>query len=106
MATATTRKSRAAKSGPNLRTVDPAEASAAGKALGSISTPRKAEAARANAAKRKTFGRPPVKDPLTLPCTCGAGTVVEVGDGHKTTCPRGRLLYQRAKRAAAQGKAS
>jgi hypothetical protein len=94
------RKSRSAKGGPNLRTVDPAAASAAGRALGSISTPRKAAAARANAAKRKTFGRPPEKDPLTLPWTCGAGTDVEVGTGHKTTCPRGRLLYQRAKRTA------
>jgi hypothetical protein len=96
------RASRAEKSGPNLRTPDPAAASEAGRMLGSISTERKAAAARENAAKRRTFAGPPTKDPLTLPCTCGAGNENEVGTGHKTTCPRGRLLYQRDKRAAAK----
>ncbi len=101
MATAE-RKSRAVKGGPNLRTVNPEAASEAGRALGSISTPKKAAAARVNATKRKTFAGPPEKDLLTLACTCGAGTDTEVGEGHKTTCPRGRLIYQRAKRAAAR----
>ncbi len=87
--------------GATLRAPDPEAASNAGRMLGSMSSERKAAAARQNLTKRKTFGGPPPKDPLTLKCTCGAGTALEIGEGHKTTCPRGRLLYQRAKREAA-----
>ena len=91
--------------GGKLRSPDPNQASEAGRALGSIRTEKKATAARANLLKATTRGKPPTKDPLTLPCACGAGTATEIGTGHKTTCPRGRLLYQRAKIAAKQQKA-
>jgi hypothetical protein len=90
--------------GASLRSGDRIAASEAGRALGSISTPEKAAAAKRNQALRKTYGGPPKKDPLELPCTCGAGTETEVGDNHKTTCPRGRLLYQRAKLAQKEAK--
>lgn len=86
--------------GPNLRSVDRQTASEAGRNLGRISTQKKAEAARRNLMRRKSYGGPPEKDPLTLACTCGQGTATQIGTDHKTTCPRGRLLYQRAKRAA------
>jgi hypothetical protein len=39
------------------------------------------------------------KDPLTLPCTCKGGDSLEPMS-HTTTCPRGRLLRQRARNAA------
>lgn len=91
---------------PNLRGAkDEDAASEAARLLGSIKTERKIETARANLAKAKQEGRggrPPMKDPLTLACICGAGTETEIGTGHKTTCPRGRLLYQRAKVQAAK----
>jgi hypothetical protein len=98
----TGRRSRAKEGTRNLRATDKAAASEAGRALGSIVTPKKIAAVTANLAKVQTPGRPPQKDPLTLPCTCGAGSSTVVGDSHKTTCPRGRLLYQRAKIAAAK----
>ncbi len=64
--------------------------------LGSKSTPRKAASSRENA-KRAAAAR--LKDPLTLPCICAGGDSLKVKD-HVTTCPRGRLLWQRARKAA------
>ena len=64
--------------------------------LGSKRTPAKIEAARVNAAKGADARR---KDPLTVPCTCTGGDVLE-SKAHKSTCPRGRMLYQRERRAA------
>jgi hypothetical protein len=66
-------------------------------AIGSKRTPAKTKTARENLAKGPSARR---RDPLELPCTCGGGDVLE-SDAHKTTCPRGRLLYQR-KRTAQQ----
>ena len=83
-----------------LRDADKAQASEAARMLGSIRTERKAATSRENLKHVKNRYRPTPKDPLELPCTCGAGTQTEVGTNHKTTCPRGRLLYQRAKIAA------
>jgi hypothetical protein len=60
--------------------------------LGSKRTPAKLEATRKNAALGAAARR---KDPLDLPCTCG-----QCPDTPKTTCPRGRLLRQRARQAA------
>ena len=94
-----TRK-RATGTGPNLRAVDKNTASEAGRALGSIKTEKKIATATANLRNVKERYRPPEKNPLELPCTCGAGTETEIGEGHKTTCPRGRLLWQRARNAA------
>jgi hypothetical protein len=73
----------------------PAEVRAYMARMGSKKTPAKVEAARANAAKGAAARR---LDPATVLCTCGGGDSVELAD-HKTTCPRGRLLYQRAKTA-------
>lgn len=90
-------------SGPTLRSRDPAAASEGGRLLGSISTEKKAAAARRNQALRRTYGGPQRKDALGLACTCGAGTeAVETlpGQRHKTTCPRGKLLYKREQNEA------
>lgn len=89
--------------GAALRDADKEKAREAARMLGSIRTPRKIEQAKKNLERIENRGKPPQKDPLTLPCTCGAGSeAVATFDGatHKTTCPRGRLLYQRAKLAA------
>jgi hypothetical protein len=66
------------------------------RALGSKSTPKKQEASRANAVKAAEARR---KNPLDLPCTCTGGKSLNVAD-HVTTCPRGRLLWQRERAAA------
>jgi hypothetical protein len=63
--------------------------------LGSKRTPAKIEAARKNALKGAATRR---KDPLTVPCTCEGATTLEA-KAHKSTCPRGRMLYQRERRA-------
>jgi hypothetical protein len=63
--------------------------------LGKTQTPAKEKASRENLAKGAEARR---RDPLTLVCTCSGGDSLEAS-AHKTTCPRGRLLYQR-KRAA------
>ncbi len=86
--------------GKVLRAGDSIAASEAARALGRIRSERKAESSRRNLEKRQRQGGPKTKDPLTLACTCGAGSDTEIGENHKTTCPRGRLLYQRAKIAA------
>jgi hypothetical protein len=64
-------------------------------AIGSKKTEAKANSSRENAVKAAAARR---RDPLELPCICGGGDVLEVG-AHKTTCPRGHLLYQRARTA-------
>jgi hypothetical protein len=64
--------------------------------IGSIKTEAKARASRANALKAHAARR---KDPLDLVCICEGGESVEAKD-HKTTCPRGRLLWQRERAAA------
>jgi hypothetical protein len=74
----------------------PAEVRAYMARMGSKKTPAKLEAIRANAVKASAARR---LDPATVLCTCGGGDSVELAD-HKTTCPRGRLLYQRARNAA------
>jgi len=60
-------------------------------AIGSKQTEAKIKTARENLAKGPESRR---KDPLSLPCTCG-----QCPDNSKTTCPRGRLLRQRARLA-------
>ena len=62
-------------------------------ALGSIKTEAKTAASRENIAKANQARR---RDPLDLPCVCGGGDSLDAKD-HKTTCPRGRLLWQRAR---------
>lgn len=81
-----------------LRSTDPEAASAAGRALGSIKTPKKAEAARRNGLLAKAGGRP-LKPLLEIPCTCrGADPAVAAGlEGHKTYCLRGQAIRRRQK---------
>lgn len=59
--------------------------------IGSKTTEAKTRTARANLAKGPEARR---KDPMSLPCTCG-----QCPGNPKTTCPRGRLLRQRARNA-------
>jgi hypothetical protein len=61
-------------------------------ALGSKKSAAKTKTSRQNAARAAVARR---KDPMTLPCLCG-----QCPDNPKTTCPRGRLLRQRARNAA------
>lgn len=63
--------------------------------LGSRKSPAKAAASRANATVAHEARR---KNPLDLPCTCSGGESMEASD-HKTTCPRGHLLWQRERSA-------
>lgn len=63
--------------------------------IGSIKTEAKSRASRANALKGAAARR---IDPLTLVCLCAGGNSLEAKD-HKTTCPRGRLLWQRERAA-------
>jgi hypothetical protein len=74
----------------------PAEVRAYMREIASIKTPARSSASRANAAKGAAARR---RDPVMVLCTCGGGDSVRLED-HKTTCPRGRLLYQRARTAA------
>jgi hypothetical protein len=66
--------------------------------LGKSKSPAKLKAQRRAAV---LGGQARRKDPNTLPCTCG-----QCPDNPKTTCPRGMLLYQRARlaRIAAEDK--
>jgi hypothetical protein len=64
--------------------------------IGKIKTEAKTTASRENAAKAAAARR---RDPLTLPCTCKGGESLKAGD-HVTTCPRGRLLWQRERAAS------
>ena len=57
--------------------------------LGKTRSEAKMKSAEANLAKGRAARR---KDPATLPCTCG-----QCPDNPLTTCPRGRLLRQRAR---------
>lgn len=75
-----------------------AEVRAYMRSIGSKKTEAKASAARENAAKGAAARR---RDPLTLVCTCDGGDSLEAA-AHRTTCPRGRLLYQRARSEAAR----
>ena len=59
--------------------------------IGSIRTPKKAEASRRNG--RLYGGRPP-KPLEENPCDCGGE-----GMSHKSTCPRGRAIRRRQKSA-------
>ena len=81
-----------------MRGVDPETASAAGRALGSIKTAKKAEAARRNGLLAKDGGRP-LKPLLEIPCTCRvADPAVAAGlEGHKTYCLRGQAIKRRQK---------
>ncbi len=72
------------------------EVSAYMSAIGARKTETKTASSRANAAKAAQARK---RDPLTLPCTCTGGDSLEASD-HKTTCPRGRLLRQRARNEA------
>ena len=73
----------------------------AGRVGGSVSTPRKAAAAAANArhsaATRARSG--PLPKPLhDISCTCAAANTLIRADGlpaHPTTCPRGRAIRRR-----------
>ncbi len=69
-------------------------------ALGRQKSEAKQKAARANIAKANKANR---KNPLDLPCLCTGGESLDA-TAHKTTCPRGRLLWQR-ERAAEKAKA-
>lgn len=64
--------------------------------IASKRTPAKTKASRENIAKATAARR---RDPMDLPCVCGAGDDLATG-AHPTTCPRGRLLYQRERAAA------
>ncbi len=57
--------------------------------IGSIKTPKKAQASRENGLK----GGGQFKPLDEIPCTCGAGDSLE----HKSTCPRGRTIRRRRK---------
>jgi hypothetical protein len=61
-------------------------------AIGSKKTEAKAKSSRQNAAAATAARR---KDLTALPCLCG-----QCPDNPKTTCPRGRLLRQRARNAS------
>lgn len=74
--------------------------SAVMRSLGSIKSEAKTAAGRVNAAKAAQARR---IDPLSLPCTCTGGDSLDAS-AHRTTCPRGRLLWQR--RRAAEKKAA
>lgn len=65
-------------------------------ALGRKKSRAKVEAQKKNLAKGAAARR---RDPLTLVCTCTGGDSLDVR-AHKTTCPRGRLLHQRARSEA------
>ena len=67
--------------------------------IASKRTPAKTKASRQNIVKATAARR---RNVLDLVCICGAGDDLTPG-AHPTTCPRGRLLYQRA-RAAAKSK--
>jgi hypothetical protein len=67
-------------------------------AMGSKKTAAKAASSRRNAEIAAAARR---KDPLDLECTCG-----QCPDNPLTTCPRGRLLRQRARSATNQATAS
>jgi hypothetical protein len=85
-------------SGERIRDPDPETASAAGRALGSIKTEKKAEAARRNGLLAKNGGRP-LKPLLEIPCTCRAAdpTVAAGLEGHKTYCLRFQAIKRRQK---------
>jgi hypothetical protein len=68
--------------------------------IGSIKTEAKTRASRETVKKAQAASR---KDPLTLPCTCKGGESLKASD-HVTTCPRGRLLWQRERAAAKKQK--
>lgn len=82
------------QSGARLRGTDPETASAAGRALGSIKTPKKAEASRRNGLMANGAGGRPLKPLAEIPCSCGAGEELE---GHKTYCLRGQAIRRRQK---------
>ncbi len=86
-------------SGARLRDQDPEAARAAGRALGSIKTPKKAESSRRNGLMANGAGGRPLKPLLEIPCTCrGADPAVAAGlDGHKTYCLRGQAIMRRQK---------
>ena len=73
----------------------PPEVRAYMSAIGRKQTPKKTAQNRANLAKGAAARR---RDPLTLVCTCEGGDSLEAS-AHKTTCPRGRLLWQRERAA-------
>jgi len=58
-------------------------------AIGSKKTAAKSASSRRNAEVAAASRR---KDPMSLPCICGG-----CPENPKTTCPRGRLLRQRAR---------
>ena len=64
--------------------------------IGSKRTPAKDASMKRNLAKGAPARR---RNVLDLPCICGAGDGLTPG-AHPTTCPRGRLLYQRARAKA------
>ncbi len=64
--------------------------------IGSKRTEAKSRASRLNAAKGAQARR---KDAAQVACLCHGGDSLEPM-AHKTTCPRGRLLRQRARTAA------
>ena len=64
-------------------------------AIGSKKTTAKVKASRENASKAAAARR---RNALDLLCNCGGESALEAS-AHKTTCPRGRLLYQRERTA-------
>lgn len=66
--------------------------------IGAQKTEAKAASSRANALKGAAARR---RNPLDLVCICDGGESLEAG-AHKTSCPRGRLLWQRERSAAAK----
>jgi hypothetical protein len=66
--------------------------------LGSRKSAAKTEASRVSVVKAQAARR---KNPLDAICICTGGESLQASD-HKTTCPRGRLLWQRERAAAAK----
>jgi len=64
--------------------------------LGRVRTPRRTEAALHALSTRGPdhMGGRPARPLSEYECTCGAGDTL---DGHKTTCPRGLIIYRRRK---------
>ncbi|RYG65200.1 hypothetical protein EON80_17815 [bacterium] len=66
--------------------------------LGSRTSEAKTKTSRANIQKAIEARR---KNPLDSICICDGGDSLKASD-HKTTCPRGRLLWQRERAAKAR----
>lgn len=69
----------------------PVTVAEAGRKGGKAKTERKAESSRRNGMLGGSSPRPLVD----ISCTCGRGDSENIGEGHPTTCPRGRAIRRR-----------